>query len=187
MQPITILLTNGYSDWETGLISGAGSLFFGADIRFVSPDGQAVTSAGGLVSGPLAALEPISEGVLVICGGTIWDGADAPDISPVLLASKAAGATIAAICGGTLAAARAGLLDTIPHTSNGAGYLTAPVPSYTGAEHYLNQPQAVAADGVISAAGTSPVSFAAAVLSAAGLPPEGVAQFQAMLGAEHSA
>jgi putative intracellular protease/amidase len=187
MRPITILLTNGYSDWETGLISGAGGLFFGAEIRFVSPDGAAVTSAGGLVTGKLDKLEPVTEDVLVICGGTIWDGANAPDITHVLNTTRAAGATIAAICGGTLAVARAGLLDAIPHTSNGAAFLPALAPQYAGAAHYVDQPKAISSDGIITAAGTSPVSFAAAVLSAAGLPPEAVAQFHAMLGAEHHA
>ena len=33
------------------------------------------------------------------------------------------GATVCAICGATVALARAGLLDQRPHTSNGAGFL----------------------------------------------------------------
>ncbi|MBJ6987133.1 MULTISPECIES: DJ-1/PfpI family protein [unclassified Devosia] len=187
MHPITIILTEGFSDWEIALISGAGRLFFAADIRFVSPNGGNLTSAGGMLVADTGKLDVCSEGVLVVCGGTIWDAPDAPDISPVLLASKAAGATIAAICGGTLPAARAGLLNAIPHTSNGDGYLAALVPAYAGAQHYIAQTKAIAADGVITAAGTAPVSFAAEVFAAAGLPPEAVAQFLAMLGAEHHA
>jgi putative intracellular protease/amidase len=187
MQPITVILTEGFSDWEIALISGAGRLFFSADIRFVSPTGGPLTSAGGLVIADTAKLETCESGVLVICGGTIWDAADTPDISDVLVASYTAGATIAAICGGTLPAARAGLLNGVAHTSNGAGYLAALVPSYAGAGHYIAQPQAVVSGGIITAAGTAPVTFAAAVFAAAGLPAEAVAQFQAMLSAENQA
>jgi putative intracellular protease/amidase len=185
MLPITILLTEGYSDWEIGLISGAGRLFFNADIHFATPEGTSVTSAGGLVSTNTPKLDTVTEGVLVICGGTIWDKPEAPDVSATLVASQAEGAVIAAICGGTLAAARAGLLNNRPHTSNGAGYIDALAPAYTGSGHYVNQSQAVTADGVITAAGIAPVSFAAAVFSAAGLPTEAVAQFKTMLSVEH--
>jgi hypothetical protein len=43
----------------------------------------------------------------------------------------------------------------------------------------------VSAEGVITAAGVAPVSFAAEVFAAAGLPPDQVDQFRAMLAAEH--
>ena len=36
MLAITIVLTEGYSDWEIGVLAGIGGAFYSADIKFVS-------------------------------------------------------------------------------------------------------------------------------------------------------
>jgi transcriptional regulator GlxA family with amidase domain len=61
--------------------------------------------------------------VVVVIGGMSLERSDAPDIRDFLRTSRSSGATIAGMCGGSLALARAGLLDTVPHTSNSADFL----------------------------------------------------------------
>ena len=61
-----------------------------------------------------------------------------------------AGKVIGAICDGTVAAARTGLLDNVAHTSNGAGYLDET--GYKGKSHYRDVPHAVADKRIVTAA-----------------------------------
>ena len=37
MKPITIVIAEGYSDWEIAPLAGVGRAFFGADIRLPHP------------------------------------------------------------------------------------------------------------------------------------------------------
>lgn len=124
--------------------------------------------------------------VLVVVGGTLWETERAPDISALLNEQFQRGATLAGICGGTLALARAGLLNGRTHTSNAAGFLTRYAEGYTGQRHFVASAGAVVDDRVITAPGSAPVSFTAAVFRAAGLDEETLRQFSAMLAAEHA-
>ena len=49
---IAILLTEGFADWEFGLLAGAARGYYNIDTVFVSPGGSAVTSMGGLRVSP---------------------------------------------------------------------------------------------------------------------------------------
>jgi len=185
MKPITIVLTEGYSDWEVAPLAGAGRAFYGADIRFVSPEGGALSSAVGLAIADTEIFKAPREGVVVVCGGPSFEH-EAPEISVELKRARASGCIIAGICGGTIALARAGMLDDFAHTSNGPGYLEAHVPGYAGASAYIDQPRAIRARDIITAPAPAPASFAAEVLIAAGLDPSKAKELQAMLAAEHS-
>ena len=185
MRPVLILLTEGFADWETSLISAPGRAWFGVDVRLTSPDGGNVTSMGGLTACNLAPFQPQGDEVIVICGGTIWETAAAPDISKPLKAAHDRGQPVAAICGGTLALARAGLLQDVAHTSNAVEFLKAHVPAYAGEAHCQTSTRAVEDRGIISAPGTAPASFAALVLAAAGLSAADLQQLQGALAAEH--
>lgn len=187
MLPITIILTPEYSDWEIAPLIGTGRAFFGAAFRFVSPTGGPLASVGGLPIAATERLKPLEQGVLVLCGGPAWESAEAPDIGGLLRQSLDHGAILAAICGGTAALARAGLLDDVRHTSNGPGYLDQLVPSYRGAVHYVDQPQALRDGAIITAPAPAPASFAREVLAAAGLAAEAAAQVTQMLALEHRA
>jgi putative intracellular protease/amidase len=66
---------------------------------------------------------------------------------------------VAAICAGTLALGRAGILNGRRHTSNAGGYLRAHVPDYAGAAYYIES-AAVRDQHVITASGLAPVDFA---------------------------
>ena len=183
MLPITVVLTDGYSDWEIAPLTGAGRAFFGADIRFVSPAGGALQSAAGLPITDTPAFTAPNEGVVVICGGPAWEVQAAPDIGEALKQSLRNGCVVAGICGGTVALANAGLLDDVRHTSNGPGYLDGLAPHYGGAARYLDQPNAVRDGRIITAPAPAPASFAHEVLSAAG--HEGAGQIEDMLALEH--
>ena len=189
MSKIAIVLSPEFADWEYGFLAGTGGPFYGLDVRFFSATPGAVTSQGGLTvevsqgTGEIVAWQPDT---LTVIGGMVWESADAPDLGDLLRASHANGATIAGICGGTLALARAGLLNNVAHTSNEAAFLARNAAGYAGQKHYQESHCAVSADRIITAPGTAPVSFTAAVFQSAGLSPEAVTQFRQMMALEHT-
>ncbi|WP_417582587.1 DJ-1/PfpI family protein [Pelagibacterium sp.] len=184
MLAITIVLTEGYSDWEIGLLAGTGRAFYGADIRFVAPGGGPVNALSGL---KLAALDPFvapEDGVVVVCGGPAFESDSPPEVEDRLKQAHDNGCVIAGICGGTLALARAGLLNDVAHTSNGADYLQA-AKNYSGGVNYRDQPQAVRDGRIITAPAPAPASFALEVLYAAGLERDAAGVIMTMLSQEH--
>ncbi|MEM8578928.1 MAG: DJ-1/PfpI family protein [Pseudomonadota bacterium] len=190
MSKIALLLTPGFADWEYAYIAGIGGPFYGLDVQFFALEPGDLTSQGGLAAHVTAAaseIEAFAPNVLAVIGGMIWDSAAAPDVSAPLKAQIAAGGTVAGICGGTLALARAGLLDEVAHTSNAADLLAEGVPAYAGAAHYVDSPRAIVAGQIITAPGTAAGSFAACIFTAAGLDADTTDQFRAMLAAEHTA
>ncbi|MGG9998799.1 DJ-1/PfpI family protein [Pseudovibrio ascidiaceicola] len=188
MTKIAVILTQGFADWEYALIAGTGGPFFGMQVEFFTPQAGEVKSQGGLaaiVSRRLDEIRAFEPSVIVVVGGTIWESEQAPDIADLLRAHHERGVAVAGICGGTLALARAGLLNEVSHTSNNAEFLQQNAQNYRGVAHYHPSASAISDRGVISAPGTAPVSFTAAVFEAAGLASDALQQFNAMLGAEH--
>lgn len=170
MPTIVTILTPGFADWETALLNAGARQYYGIETRFASPGGAEVVSAGGMRVLPQLAVEEIDVSAVdavLVNGGTIWSSPDAPDISDILRRAREAGKIVGGICDGTLALARAGLLDDVAHTSNGPESL--PDTGYAGAAHYRDQPQAVLDGAIVTAPGTAPVSFMGAVLEAMGL------------------
>ncbi|KKB78759.1 hypothetical protein VW35_09640 [Devosia soli] len=187
MHPIMVILTESYSDWEIAALTGAGRAFFNADITFCSPTGGALRSAAGLPIVDTARFQLQQGGVVVVTGGPALEGGSAPDIGEALRQSLANGAVVAGICGGTIALARAGLLDDVAHTSNGPGYLEQHAPGYAGRSCYVDQSPALRDVNIITAPAPSPASFAYEVLVATGLDPEAARQIPDMLAQEHRA
>ena len=121
----------------------------------------------------------------MVIGSDGWTGDDAPDIAPVLRAADEAGKVVGAICAGTVAAARAGLLDSRRHTSNALDFMRCYTPGYRAWDLYVDTPAAVRDGTLVTAAGSAPVTFTIEVLGA--LHPEradSLAQFRAMCAAE---
>ncbi|XXJ19013.1 DJ-1/PfpI family protein [Desulfovibrio caledoniensis] len=189
MKKVAIILTQGFADWEYGLIAGAGGPFYGLEIRFFAPTAGEVRSMGGLsatIPDGVEAIREWSPGVIAVIGGTIWETDDAPVLDDLLLTHHSRGGVVAGICGGTLALARAGLLDDVRHTSNDADYLHRHAPGYAGSELFHPSPEAVVDNRVITAPGTAPVGFTTAVFESAGLVRDAVEAFRRMLAAEHA-
>ncbi|WP_299947115.1 DJ-1/PfpI family protein [uncultured Microbulbifer sp.] len=189
MTKIAVILTQGFADWEYALIAGTGGPFYGMQIEFFAPQAEQLVSQGGLtvvISRQLNEIDDFQPAIIVVVGGTLWETTQAPDITSLLSTHHKQGGTVAGICGGTLALAWAGIFNDADHTSNSAAFLKQHVQGYSGEKHYRESAAAVSDQGVISAPGTAPVSFTAAVFEAAGLPADTLMQFRAMLAAEHA-
>jgi putative intracellular protease/amidase len=181
MPRIVTILTEGFADWETTLLNAVAKGFYRAETAYASPGGKPVTSMGGMRVTPdmaIEAIDPAALDALVVCGGSAWKQVGAPDITAVVQAARQAGKTVAGICDGTVALARTGVLDAVPHTSNGVGYLDDT--GYRGKAGYRDVPAAVSADGVITASATAPVSFAEKILDALGLADDQLRYYVAM-------
>jgi putative intracellular protease/amidase len=165
---LAVVLIDRFADWEHGFLTAATQDFFGGTVRFYTPGGADVTSEGGMRPRPDGALSSLRaddfDGLAVI-GSSQWSAGDAPELGHLLREADRAGRVLGFICKGTLAAARAGLLDDRPHTSNDLATLQT-VPTYRGATRYEAVPHAVRSGHLVTAAGTSPRSFAFEVASA---------------------
>lgn len=182
---ITLICEN-FADWETALINATARAYYAFDCQYASPKGTPVTSMGGLRVTPDLALEDIrldELDLLMICGGPVWQSAQAPEISELLRAAQARQIVLAGICDGTRALARAGVLDLVRHTSNSADNLLAE--GYAGAAHYQDVLHAVADQRVITAPGSAPVSFMAQILGALGISDDNLSAYLALHAAEH--
>jgi len=186
MTTILTILTEGFADWETALLNGAARGYYGVVTRYAAPGGRPVRSAGGMTVTPDLALEEIdldTFDALIVCGGTAWQAPGAPDIGPLLRAAHGAGKIVGAICDGTVAAARSGILDGVRHTSNGAGYLDAT--GYRGSSLYEDVMHAVSDGGVVTASATAPVSFMAGIMQTLDLADDNLGFFLDMHAAQH--
>lgn len=188
MAKVAFILTQGFADWEYAFTAGAGRGYYGLECRFFAPQPGKVESLGGIVVEVDHGVDRISAwepNIVVVVGGTIWDSPAAPDISAMLQDNYARGATLAGICGGTLALARAGLLNENEHTSNSLEFLQENVGAYVGAACYCQRSAAFYAKRIITAPGTAPASFAAAIFESAGVEDAAIEEFRERVGAEH--
>lgn len=181
------ILTDNFADWETALFNASARYYFGFDVRYAAPQGKPLLSSGGLLVTPQLAIDEIElDGldVLLVCGGPAWQSAGAPDIGALLAAAQQRGIVLAGICDGTRVLAQAGVLDHVRHTSNSADNL-ATLSGYAGAALYQDVPHAVTDRGVITAPGTAPVTFTAAVLAALGIAGDELQAYLALHAREH--
>jgi putative intracellular protease/amidase len=154
------------ADWEPGFaIAGLNSPAFQVQpgryrVQTVGVHKAPVRTIGGIAILPdlvLDDLAPEQSAMLILPGGTSWDEGANTEVIEHAQRFLAAGVPIAAICGATAGLARAGILDTIAHTSNAREYLQAT--NYSGAAFYQDQP-AVTAGDVITASSSAPIEFA---------------------------
>lgn len=159
---LQVLMIDGVADWEIGPVLPAAREWFGDEVSITSIDGKPLTSIGGVRIAPTAALaelDPVAADLWVLPGSDRWCDGEIEALGNALRSRRAAGKPIAAICGATVALAHAGLLDETSHTSNSLDFLRENVAGYRGAAHYQDA-KVASEDRIVTAPGTSPVSFA---------------------------
>jgi len=172
MSAVHMLVFDGFADWEPAFALAELRRSGGLEVVTVGFSVAPVRSMGGLTVIPdrsLDGLDPRAVRLLLLPGGDLWEGAyPEAAVTRAITAMRDAGVPIAAICGATIAAARAGLLDDRAHTSNERGYLDAHAPGYHGDSRYVDT-LAVRDRGVITASGLGPVDFAREIFEELGV------------------
>jgi putative intracellular protease/amidase len=160
---VHVLVFEGFADWEPAHALAELRRSGQRSVVAVGFDSAPVRSMGGLRVVPdrqLREISPSEMEILIIPGGDLWEGSyPEAELNSALTDVVAANMPVAAICGGTLAVARAGLLNDRRHTSNMPGYIAEHVPRYSGVALYEAVP-AVTDRGVITASGLAPIEFA---------------------------
>jgi putative intracellular protease/amidase len=160
---VHVLVFEGFADWEPAYALAELRRSGGLDIVSLGFTDAPVRSMGGLRVVPDRALAGLDLGavrLLILPGGDMWEGIyPRAELDAVLTELRVREVPIAAICGATLALARAGLLNDRAHTSNEPAYLTSLVPEYAGGGQYVDE-LAVRDRRVITASGLGPTEFA---------------------------
>ncbi|MBC7668355.1 MAG: DJ-1/PfpI family protein [Gemmatimonadaceae bacterium] len=159
-------LQPGWADWEAGPVLAALREYNGVQIEVATPDGEPQTSIGGvLAASDYKFSDPVlaDADVLLLIGSDAWVEYHDEAFFSLLRQAYADGKIIGAICAGTVAAARAGLLTGKAHTSNGGDWLAQQAPNYAGSGGYVDSAKAVTDGRLVTASGLAPVTFSAAI------------------------
>ena len=175
MKPsVHLVVFDGFADWEPAFAIAELRRSAGLEVTATGFGREPVRSMGGLVVQPERALgEVLPEQVrlLILPGGDMWEDPAAyprAELERLLHRLVDAATPIAAICAGTLAVGRAGLLAHRRHTSNAESYLSDQLPGYASGGRY-RQELAVRDGGLITASGVGPVEFAREIFEALGV------------------
>jgi len=172
---VYLLVIPGYADWEPAHAIAELRRHGGYRVEVVGLTDAPVESMGGMRVQPsrsLDTVDPADVAVFILPGGDRWEDSPLePELAALLNRLDAAGVPLAAICGATVAVARAGLLRGRRHTSNGRAYLAQHAPGYTGGADYVDAP-AVRDRGLITASGLADVEFAAELFNELGVLSE---------------
>ncbi len=173
MFTIYVYVLDTLADWEIGHVTAElhSGRFFKKDapkitLKTVSYSKDPIHTMGGLKIIPDCLVEDIEmneNSVLLLPGADTWND---PKHYPIIEKAKeliSINATVAAICGATVALANYGLLDNCTHTSNGVGFLDMFAPNYKGKDFYVDQP-AIASGNVITGACTGSLLWAKLIL-----------------------
>jgi putative intracellular protease/amidase len=160
---VYLLVVDGFADWEPAHAVAELRRQGGYRVETVGLTLTPVQSMGGirvLPSTTVADVDLADVAVFILPGGDRWEDSPVePEIEKLLKALDAQHIPIAAICGATVAIARARLLHGRGHTSNGLEYLRSHVEGYAEAAAYVDSP-AVRDRGLITASGLGDVEFA---------------------------
>jgi putative intracellular protease/amidase len=160
---VHVLVFDGFADWEPAFALAELRRSGGLEVVTVGFGLPPIRSMGGLQVVPdraLADVDPAAVRLFLLPGGDLWEGAyPRTELETLLHDLLNRRVPIAAICGGTLALARAGLLDDRSHTSNELAYLERMAPQYAGASRYVDA-LAVRDGGLITASGVGATEFA---------------------------
>jgi putative intracellular protease/amidase len=161
---VYLLVVPGFADWEPTHALAELRRQRGYRVETVGFTRDPVTSMGGVTVLPtriLGEVDPGEVAVFILPGAGRWEAAPPePELVALLVRLQAREVPIAAICGATVALARAGLVRGRRHTSNGRAYLEEHAPRYGDGAQYVEAP-AVRDRGLITASGLADVEFAA--------------------------
>lgn len=165
---VHVLIFDGLADWEPALAL-AMLRDSGIPVTTVGFGSEVVTTAAGLRVVPDLSWEQVQiekVRLLLLPGGDAWQRGEYPTAAfeEKLNALLTARVPVAAICGATVALARAGTFEGRAHTSNAAEWLQSIAKDYPGSDQYRDE-LVVRADGLITAPGTAPVEFAREVIA----------------------
>lgn len=169
------LVFDGLSDWETALALAEINKNHRYTVRSVGLTPEAVVTAAGLRLLPdlvLADLDGGRAAAMVIPGGSLWEHGGGEAVDGVVERLVSDGVPVATICGGTLVAARTGLLSERRFTSNMPGYIERFVEDFEAGERYVNGALAVTDRGVVTASAVGSVEFARELLRELGVYDE---------------
>lgn len=167
MKRCVALFNDGWADWEAGPVLAALREYMGWAVAIATPTGKDAESIGGVRAHADVAFANIDSDafdLLLVIGSEQWGKREDPDVYALLRSRATTGKPIGAICLGVLAAARSGILDTRAHTGNDGDQLVQKAPAYRGKPLYESVPHAVADQGVVTARGEAPYTFAAEIL-----------------------
>ena len=169
---VYLLAVPGFADWEPAHALAELRRHGQYRVEVVGLTSDPVESMGGVLLLPsrtVAALEPDDIAVFIVPGGDRWEREPLqPELVGLLRSLDSRGVPIAAICAGTTALARAGVIRGRRHTSNGLAYLKKQVPEYQDEATYVAAP-AVRDRGLITASGLADVEFAAELMAELGV------------------
>ncbi|EBF5146082.1 glutamine amidotransferase [Listeria monocytogenes] len=149
MFTIYVYVLDTLADWEIGYVTSElnSGRFFKKDanrvsLKTVSYSKESIKTMGGMTIVPDCVTDDIvmsETSVLLLPGADTWNNLEHKAVIEKASELLALNATVAAICGATVALANHGLLDNRPHTSNGAGFLEMFSSSYKGQSSYINE------------------------------------------------
>ncbi len=169
-----LLIFDGMADWEAAHalceINKSGKY----EVVTVGFSAAPVSTMGGLRIVPATTLKDVNPDdacILIMPGGEMWEQSTDEEITILLHHLNARQVPIGAICGATLAIARAGLTRERRHTSNAKEYLKAMVPDYED-ENFYAYVLAVTDQKIITASGLGSVEFGREIIRELGIYSE---------------
>lgn len=165
-QTVHLFVFPTLADWEPAFaIAGINHPLFENQscfrVKTVGITKEPVTTIGGITILPditLDELEPSQSAMLILPGSDDWIEGKYTEVVIKAQAFLAAHVPVAAICGATVALARAGMLNSRLHTSNDLQYLKM-TSGYVGEQFYQKE-LAVTDSNLITANGVAPLDFA---------------------------
>ncbi len=161
-----LLIFDGMADWEAAHalceINKSGKY----EVVTVGFSAAPVSTMGGLRIVPEATIKDVNHDeacIFIMPGGDMWEQNTDEEITILLRRLNVRQVPIGAICGATLAIARAGLTRERRHTSNAKEYLKAMVPDYEDEEFYADE-LAVTDQKIITASGLGSIVFGREVI-----------------------
>ena len=170
---VYVYLLDGLSDWELSFVLPelkSGQCFKKGIqpyiIKTFALNNNPIMTMGGLHIIPDMTLDDIDveqAALMLLPGSYDWMKSDHSLVLKKVKEFIDKNILVGAICGATIALAKAGIFDNYEHTSNDLNFLKSVCPEYKG-EKYYRKEHAVSDINLITAGGTAPIEFAREIL-----------------------